>query len=277
MAKPIHPPEPSWGVRINTERWHEPRQRQGRPQGCPTWAQWIDIEHFCRRGVVVWDNALQQLEHLSAERAIKMLERLRADSAWKSDGIVITRPTTYVHYPERPRVKRSRQKGVKSEAKQPAEEINATYESVDEERIRLRDQAALDFVGLLEANETQLRQMVEEDRQHQGEVLSKVYSHIFAIAHDGESRQLNISARVMPWVYDETSRIWTCGRPPYRATVSSTKDNWLWQACIEQPDRLKHFGPSFVKLEEALAWAEQELSEAQAITEEAVHPEQSDH
>ena len=277
MATSTDQPESSWGVCINTEHWHEPWRRQRLPQGCPPWAGWADVDHFCRRGVVVWDNSLQRLEHLSAERAIKMLERLRTDKAWKTEGISITRPTTYVRYPERPKVKRSRQKGVKTEVKQPAEEIKASYESVDEERIRLRDRAALDFFGLLEANEAQLRQMAEEDRQHQGKVLSDVYSYIFAIAHDRESRELDVSARVMPSVYNETSRIWTCDQPPNRATVSSAKDNWFWQGCIEQPDRLKNYGPHFVKLEEALVWAEQELREVQAITEEAVHPEQSDH
>ena len=144
---------------------------------------------------------------------------------------------------------------------------------MDEERIRLRFQAALDFFVLLQVNEVLLRKMADEDERLKQEALSRVYALLLRSSRVRDAQELDPSTRPLPWTYDAETVTWTCEQLPNRGTVSLTEGNWCWEGCIEQPDRFKHRSHWFVDLVDALEWAENQLMTVQRTTEEAVRIE----
>jgi hypothetical protein len=270
--------EQSWGARINTTK-QEPRRLDAAPLGCPVWAEPYDRMNWQRRGVVVWDNDMQRLQVVSSIDTVKLLDHLRSTEEWKAEGVVITRRTSYMKQSESPLPPRRTRSRKKREQTYPAEQPELAapaptpekpeWVTVDEERIRLRGQAALDFFALLAANEVTLRQMADEDERCKQEALSRVYAILFRSYHEREAKELDPSTRPLPWSYNVEALTWMCDQPPNRGTVYLTKNNWSWEGCIEQPDRFKRESPWFMELKEALDWVEQKLIAIQHAAEEA--------
>ncbi|NJO84386.1 MAG: hypothetical protein HC828_17480 [Blastochloris sp.] len=85
-----------------------------------------------------------------------------------------------------------------------------------------------------------------------------------------ESKEIDLTVRLVPWVFDEPPRVWMCDMPPNCVTLTPIINSMFWEGCLERPGRVKHYSPHFVKLDEALAWAEQEIIQA---AEEARQPD----
>jgi hypothetical protein len=218
--------ESSWGARINTTG-REPRRADVIPEGCPNWAKPYDVMNWYRRGLIVWKNETQRLEVLPASAAVKLLEHLLSTDIWRDEGIVITRSVSYQKRSDSPPLpkqlrKRTRRRepalAESSEPPQAPAPEKPEWITMDEERIRLRDRAALDFFAMLQANEALLRRMADEDERHEREVLGRVYSFIFRSSHKRDAEQLDPSTRLLPWAYNADMVVWACN--PRRIAAS---------------------------------------------------------
>lgn len=274
--------EALWGARINTTDRDLPRI-DGLPGGCPAWSKPYDVMNWNRRGLVVWDNESQRLEVVSASDAVKLLEYLFSTDTWRAEGIVITHHVSYPKpsasppphtQPEKRTRRREPAVAEPSEPPQAPAPEKREWITVDEERIRLRFQATLDFFALLQANEALLRKMADEDERRKQEALNRVYALLLRSSRVRDAQELDPSTRPLPWTYDAETVTWTCEQLPNRGTVSLTEGNWCWQGCIEQPDRFKHRSHWFVDLVDALEWAENQLMTVQRTTEEAARGRQ---
>ena len=80
----------SWGARINT------RERQDETD-CPAWVKPGDQHTWVRKGIIIWQAETKHIVRLSASSALKILEGVGSNDAWKERGIVVTghciRPT----------------------------------------------------------------------------------------------------------------------------------------------------------------------------------------
>ena len=117
------------------------------------------------------------------------------------------------------------------------------------------------------------QQMTAEEEERRLEVrqtLAKVYDLLLQWAAEAQVEEIDQSKYRLPWAYDKIEHTWICDTPPNRGSVLLVQIGmlWGWQGCIEQPNRFKHWGPSFENLEQALSWTEQELLALQTKVEE---------
>ncbi len=71
MTVSLDHPQPSWGAKINTYRTSS-RGKDAVPDGCPPWATKLDVDHWQKRGLVIWEHCAQRLENLAAEEAVAL-------------------------------------------------------------------------------------------------------------------------------------------------------------------------------------------------------------
>lgn len=267
--------KPSWGAQINII---ESGRRNARtiPPGCPEWAKPTD-EAWHRRGVVVWNNTTQKMKALYASEALEILENLRTTDDWKVKGITFIQRAIYIKSSEEPKRKHPGKKREEPEsAPQGSEPIR---ETVEKEAAHLEPDAAMEFFEWLQAQEATLRRMAEEDKEQNSKILYEIYSLLLLGRHEIEGKEIDISARPLPWVREAERLEWVCNLPPDQGTVQLTENGWFWRGGIKRPDRVMHWSPRFLKLEEAFAWVEQEfvatkfaIQEVQAAKTEVVSP-----
>ncbi|MCL4299772.1 MAG: hypothetical protein KJ077_28815 [Anaerolineae bacterium] len=245
--------EPSWGVYLNSGRYIN----RPIPATCSAWTKPVDKLIWHKRGVVVWDNEAQQAEVLSARHALELLEYSQTTETWKVEGLPIMVQATRLVIDSEPKRKRSRK-----DAEAPKPQTDPKPQSVIVERFRLKPDASERFLALLQANETTLRQMAAKQEEEQAEVLADVYDFILRQGRLKQAEKLDLSKRAVTWVKDENDLIWRCDCPPYRGSVRSGYEDFLWQACIEQPDKFRDCFP-FNEFEPALIWVEKRLIEVQ--------------
>jgi len=77
----------TWGVHLNFEGHFSS------PPSCPSWLTQLQQQDWQQRGIVVWDADLRIVAHLYAGYTLELLEHIRADDAWKSNGFIIGSPT----------------------------------------------------------------------------------------------------------------------------------------------------------------------------------------
>ncbi len=77
----------TWGVHLNFEGHFSS------PPSCPSWLTQLQQQDWRRRGIVVWDADLRIMAHLYAGYALELLEHMRANDSWKSNGFLIDAPT----------------------------------------------------------------------------------------------------------------------------------------------------------------------------------------
>lgn len=108
------------------------------------------------------------------------------------------------------------------------------------------------FDGQREAN---------EEKKDRAEALSQIYRMLLNLARDRDCREFEWTERPVRWAKDDQARHgWTCDLPPNRAMVTPTKDLLFWEVCIERPAPDKGGYNRFVKLADAVAWAEEQLT-----------------
>lgn len=250
------------GVKIN-------RRMYGDGSGCPAWAKQFAAQDWGQRGVVVWDETAQRIEHLFAEKALVMLERLHAADDWKSSGFPITRTVTHHTGSPAPQPKSSRKKEARQE-ELPSSIPESKSETVEEECFRLTPSASAEFLEFLMSNEAALHEVAEEEIAEWKRTLADVYKILLQGAPRRQLNEIDLSTRPLPWTSDKQKCQLVCEVPPNRGTVMLKDGHWFWQGCVERPDRFKHASPFFVDLDKALTWVEEELSKP---PEEASEPE----
>lgn len=254
----MHAEQQIWGVEINRRGYGN----QAVPDLCLEWATWADKEDWQKKGVVVWSHDAQRVECFSAVQALQYLEHMRSNSDWEMEGIPILRQSTVLRI-ENTRKKKG--KGKKDEEDLGAEDKSSKGETVVEERFRLSPDQCVEFLKILETNETALREMADEDERERPRVLREVYSYFLKFGHDREADEIDFSTRPFKWEKDPLTNSWVCDRLPNRGSVVSTDNNLFWQGCIERPDRFKDYSRSLVKLEDLLAVKNNQKKLAQDI------------
>ena len=258
--------EPNWGVKINRRGYDNPAI----PETAFPWAIPMDKDDYQRSGVVVWSHQAQRLEVLSAARALQLLEHMRNHDSWKTDGMPILRQSTRLLISDTPKKKgRDKKDQIVPEVK--AQESKP--ETVVEERFRLEPEQSVAFLQTLEANESHLREMAAEDEAARERIMAQVYGLLFKHWRAREGDDIDFSTRPFSWEKIDAPLTWVCNRPPNRGSISLTESHFFWTGCIEQPDRFQQLSPTFVKLEEALSWVEQELEEIEQEAKEPVEPD----
>ena len=267
----VPPSQPKWCMRLNKDMYssYHPPSSSNKP---PSWLlKTYQKEWMTKRGLVFWDEENHKIEDFSAGEAPALLEKLRKNDKWRKEGIVITRLVTYHKLTEQPKPKRSRKKA--SQPEPVSEEAKPKSEQIEEELFRFNVEVGEEIFAFLEKHESLLKEMVEEDEKHRSEVLRQVYSMILGWANAEDEKNIDLSKRALPWVRHTEPHTWVCDLPPNRGTVTLTKSNWFWTSCIERPNRFKDDSSSFVHLEEALQWTEQELLTIQKEDAEAKEKE----
>lgn len=249
-------PSGAWGAHLYTGSSQFPYQHNARPEGCPEWVEQADWTRWLRHGLVVWDHAQHQIGALLPAEALKLLETLRADATWQTQGIpIIERRETYNVFASRP-------KGSRKKKAEPEQSLTTSERVVEEqERLRLTGSTALEFYAYLQDRETQLRQMVNNEdarlktaRQYAFKVFLDAYQrHLF--------NEIDLSQRTFTWRRQEFPKALICEVPPDRATIQLSEDGLWWQPIIERPDCLKRDWERFVDLEQALDWVERMIPE----------------
>jgi hypothetical protein len=77
----------TWGIHLNSEGHFSS------PPSCPFWLTPLQQQDWQRQGVIIWDAELRIVAHLHAGYALNLLEQIRANDTWKSNGCVIGSPT----------------------------------------------------------------------------------------------------------------------------------------------------------------------------------------
>jgi hypothetical protein len=77
----------TWGAHLNFEGHF------ASPPTYPSWLTQLQQQDWQRRGIVVWDADLRIVGHLYAGYALELLEQMRANDSWKSNGFLIDAPT----------------------------------------------------------------------------------------------------------------------------------------------------------------------------------------
>ncbi len=258
----------TWGVRLNHD-WHKSFQSPSSSKEPPLWLRGFYREDWQnKRGVVVWDDSTQKVEVLPVGEALELLANLRQNEKWQIEGIAITQRFKRRKSIEQPERKRSRKKRIQDEPFEPAPESKPVYEDVEEERIRLSSKAGVEFFTFLQEHETLLTQMAEKDEKHKEAVMRELWAMGFRMARKNEVAQIDFSARPLSWIHNAELHTWVCDLSPNRGTVKLGQNGWYWEISIEQPDQFERSGPIFVKMEEALAWTEQELLTLQKAASE---------
>ncbi len=238
--------QPTWGMRINRRGYGN----QAIPEICLEWATGVDKAAWHEKGVVIWSHQVQRVECLSAAHALQYLEQMRANDNRQKKGR---------HKP--------------GEEKFSVEETSSNNETRIEERFRLSPDQSVEFFNALEMNQVVLRKMADEDEQEQSEVLRRVYSFILKYGREHEADKFDLSTRSFQWEKDPVTNNWVCDRPPNRGSIFFTDDHLFWQGCIERPGRFKLPSRAYVKLEDAVTWAEQQL---EAAEKEAIEPKEDE-
>ena len=199
----------------------------------------------------MWDDDTCVLTHLTANEAVKILDHLRNDATWKQNGLTLGEPAISASYGD-------------SDSK--ARDV-LVYS------IALAPLQVHQLSELLLANETTLRKMADTEKRACDEALARFLQLLIRSAHEGEIEKLEWAERPVTWVKDERRDLWTCDSPPSRAIVTSTKDGWFWEVCVDRATPGSSAYNRFLQLEDAVAWAEEQLTSAEeAEVEEEATP-----
>jgi hypothetical protein len=217
---------------------------------------------------VVWNHTSQRLERLSLKQALQLLEKLRSTEAWRTQGVPFTRTITQYRLATPPRKSRKHAESRVDEnpENRPAPEVQETHE---EERMRLPPEAGAKLFDFLQGHESQLKAMAEEDEKQAQQVMYEVWTALVRAQHTRELRDIGLTLRPLPWVRDPSQPKAVCDLPPDRATVALGDSSWFWRGCIEQPNRFAVHSQPFLKLTDALTWAEDEMVKLQAEAQQA--------
>jgi hypothetical protein len=259
------PASGSWGAHIyrSDSTGSFPRSR---PRACPEWAEARDWDRWFHEGLVVWDNATQRIGAISSDEAVKFIEALGASDDWKMTGIPIVERTHMIIPPTPAPARRSKKKaaGPESAPRPPKEEIR------EDERLRLTGAAAEDLCAFLRSHEGLLRRLAADREKRAQEALSKVYELILGSKNRREADEIQLGDRAFPW-RREPGGEFVADVPPDRATVKLMDNGIWWQSILERPGHFKWDRERFLRLDEALKWAEGEIPRLRRENEDETH------
>jgi hypothetical protein len=258
-----------WGAHIYTGSSKDASEVKTCPDGCPDWVQSEDWPRWFRRGLVVWDGAGHGVGTLLAGEAIELLDKLRANDDWKADGVpIIERHENWLMLDQPTRRKRGGKKK-NAEPEPPPEESQPKSRHYEQERLRLRDEPAQEFFAYLRANEDQLRRMADEEAHLRRAFQAGALKIWLRIAHEHELSEFDAKTWTFNWIRRDDAQAIVADVPPDRATIALDDEHFCWRPVIERPGRSK-WGEweRFIKLDDAIRWAEEELPRLHAQDEE---------
>jgi hypothetical protein len=150
--------------------------------------------------------------------------------------------------------RRSKKKAAEPEPlpEPPKEEIR------EDERLRLTGAAAEDLFAFLRSHEALLRRLAADREKRAQEALSQVYELILGSKNRREADEIQLADRAFPW-RRELGGEFVADVPPDRATVKLMDNGIWWQPILERPGHFKWDHRRFLRLDEALKWAEEEI------------------
>jgi hypothetical protein len=82
--------EQTWGIRFNPEPAYGRARSMNHLPGCPDWLNSYQISTWQEKGLIVWNNLDQKIEHLNGSETLRLLNQLLSDESWKTEGVSIT-------------------------------------------------------------------------------------------------------------------------------------------------------------------------------------------
>jgi transposase-like protein len=248
-------PAPAWGIRFN-KNWHSSYSSPSSSKDPPNWLGRSGKSEWQKRGVVVWDEGSRNMEVLTADEALHLLDNLRERGYWRTNGIPISKRGYKIKLPERLNAKDKRKE---KEAKERTEHEKNKWEPVEKVRFHLDPRVGEEVFGFLQEHEPLLKELAVEQEKEATERYLAALKILFGSMHEQEAEEIDLRNRRLKWTHETASHSFVCNRRTDRATVNLDDTGLFWQACIERPEQFKHWSNHFGKLEEVLGWAEQEL------------------
>jgi hypothetical protein len=254
-----------WGAHIYTGTSKDNGDVKERPEACPEWVESGDWHRWFRRGLVVWESASKGIGTLLAGEAIELLAKLQADSTWKKAGIPIVERHENVLLLDEPAPRKRGGKKKQPDPEPPPEPTPSKPKFYEKEHLRLTGQAAKEFVTYLKTNQAQLSQMAEEERRLKERFSELAFAMWVKIVRRHDLREFDPKPWKLAWVVQAEQGKLVADVPPDRITICLSEDAFWWHPMIERPGKRK-WGDwrRFVKLEEAIEWAETELPKLHA-------------
>lgn len=98
--------EQTWGVHINRRGY----EKQSIPETCLPWIKPIEKSDWQSKGIVAWSEQAQRVEVLSVSHVLQLINFMRSNDTWKTEGIPITRRYTQIILPDNRKRKRKKVK-----------------------------------------------------------------------------------------------------------------------------------------------------------------------
>jgi hypothetical protein len=249
-----------WGAHIYTGTSQGKGDVKERPENCPEWVESADWHRWFRRGLVVWESASKAVGTLLAGEAIELLGKLRADTTWKKAGIPIIERHDNVLLLDVPARRKRGGKKKQPDPETPPEPTPTKPKFYEKEHLRLTGPAAREFLKYLKANEGQLQQMAEEERRLKERFSELAFAMMVKIVRRNDLREFDPKPWKFAWVVQAEQGKLVADVPPDRITISLSEDAFWWQPVIERPGVRKWgYWERYIKLEDAIQWAETEL------------------
>lgn len=254
----------TWGARLNAYGSAYGSARKA-PAGCPAWVDRREWHYWDRHGLVVWDNVGHGIGVLHASHALQLLEQLMGSEDWKTAGIPIREHSVRLSLddPEPQPARRKKQRPDRTAASQAAEP-KSKQEDHWEERLRLKGQAAEEFLDFLRRNEAQLRQVADADQKQVNHAVMTFWGMMFKHHFVEQLQSVGLAGRPLPWRRVEDPPELICEVPPDTGRIVVHKDGFWWSSSIEAPDEVPVFGPFAMEVAQAMEWVEQTLPKHRA-------------
>jgi hypothetical protein len=279
VSPPPQPPEPAplsrasymptmaqstgdlWGARLNLHGAGL-LTPGSRPVGCPEWVERGDWYRWDHHGLVVWDHVGRGIGVIPAGQALSLLEQAQSGEGWNAEGIPIAEYGVVFRLPTLRRARRN-----KGQPEPPPEEHDSEGEEHWDERLRLRGEAAREFVEFLRRNEPALRAAADKDQEKVHEAVRMYWGMAFRHHFAEQLRAIDLSRRPLPWTKTDDPPTLECRMPDYMARIVVAKSGFWWQPTLEEAGEFPWHGPHCMELDKALDWAETELPRRRAEEE----------
>lgn len=256
MLPPTDAAAPGFGVKFNARAGYT--SHRAPPADCPAWANPAQAADW-QQGVVLWQDADRRIVVLSGRRSLAYLAQLRSTQAWMTEGLRLTEEVVEYRSPQRRR-------SSKPESGAPAQESAYTSRQVEWELMRLTPDQAQTLLACLEQHAVALQQMADAEQQAFSEALQLVYHTLLETYRARETQEFDWSVRPVPWRQDGSEPRWTGILPSGRAEVALTPTLWHWAGCVDRIRPHDWTRRRFLRLAEAVAWAEEQLLQVDSGT-----------
>ena len=156
----------TWGIHLNSGRHF------ASPPNHPFWLTQLQQHDWQQQGTVVWAAGPHIVAHLYAGYALKLLERLQVDDAWKTEGCVIGSPAFQLST---------------NSLNTPSTLLGGEW--VLKNQIRLGTDQTQTLVEFLTAWESLLKRISMHDKEDAKQALNKVYQLIAAYGRKVRERK----------------------------------------------------------------------------------------